>query len=156
MEKLLNELPEIENSINKIEHMIYVTYPFIHEKQLLFKILEDIKTAITKLISIILRHDAAYKKVKLQEDPTGNLRVFIEKCAPRYSISNEQIRQILDILDLVRKHQDSSMEFKRHEKIVILSEYFSPKTITIEEIKAFSVLLKEIFTKTIQILEYPL
>lgn len=153
IKNLLNELSEIEKSINKIEHIIYVSYPLIQEKKLLLKILEDIKTAVARIISIILQYDAAYKKIKLQEDPRGNLRTFIEKCAPRYEISREQIRQIFNLLDLVKQHQDSSMEFKRHEKIVILSEYSPPKTITLEEIKVFSSLLKDIFTKTSKILK---
>lgn len=153
MKKLLNELPEIEISIRKIDRLIYVIYPCIKEKKLLLKIINDIKDSITKLLVIILKRDTIYKKIELQRDAKGNLRTFIEKCAPRHNISKDQVREIIEILDIIRKHNISVMEIKKQDKLVILSEHFSQKIVTLQEMKEFSILTKQIFQKTTEILK---
>ena len=148
MEKFLESLYEAEQLIKKIDHMIYVTYPLFQDKRLVLKAISETKKAIIKCISSILQYEYVYKRIRLTKDPKENLRIFKLKCAPRYNINVEEIKLILELFDLVKKHQKSPFEFKKENKIVILSKNSQPKVIIIEDAKEFLTLAKKIFQKS--------
>ncbi len=148
MEKFLGYLKEAEKIIQKVDHIVYITYPLIKDKRLLLKILLETKIAITNCINSILYHEYLYKKITLYKNAKTNFKTFNEKCSPKYRITKEEIELILELFDIVKKHNQSSMEFMRNEKIVILSANLEPKTITIEQTKGFLLLAKNILTKT--------
>lgn len=148
MEKFLENLNEAEQLIKKIDHMIYITYPLIQDKRLILKVISETKNAIIKCINSILHYEYLYKRVRLTKDPIKNLRIFKIKCAPRYGISVEKIKLMLELFDLIEKHKKSPFEFKKQEKIVILSEDSTPKVIIIEDAKEFLALAKEILIKS--------
>jgi hypothetical protein len=148
MEKFLEYIQEAEKIIQKVDHIIYITYPLIKDKRLLLKILLETKIAIANCINSILHHEYIYKKITLYKDTKTNFKTFNEKCALRYEITKEEIKLILELFDIVKKHNKSSMEFMRNEKIVILSENLSPEIITIEKVKEFFILGKNILKKT--------
>jgi hypothetical protein len=148
MEKFLENLHEAEQLIKKIDHMVYVTYPLIQDKRLVLKIISETKNAIIRCINSILQYEYLYKRVRLTKDPKENLRIFKVKCAPRYNISIEEIKLMLKLFDLIEKHKKSPFEFRKQEKIVILSENSSPKIIVIEDAKEFLALAKGILLKS--------
>lgn len=148
MEKFLEKIEEAEKTIQTADHMIYVTFPLIKDKRLLLKVIQEIKTAISNCISSILQYEYLYKRITLYKDSKTNFKTFTEKCTPRYQISREEIKLILELFDFVEKHKESPFEFVREEKVVILSENMRPKTLTIEKTKEFLILAKNILRKT--------
>ena len=148
MQSFLKNLYEAEQLIKKIDHMLYVTYPLIQDKRLVLKIISETKNAIVKCINSILQYEYMYKRIKITKDSKENLRIFKIKCAPEYNISVEKIKLMLELFDLVEKHKQSPFEFKKQEKIVILSENSTPKIIVIENAKEFLALAKEILIKS--------
>lgn len=147
MEKFLENLYEAEKILLKIDHMLYVTYPLVQDKLLLLKILLETKNAIVKCINSILQYEYLYRRIRLSKDPKENLRMFKIKCAPRYNISVDEIKLILELFDTIEKHKKSPFEFKKDEKIIILSESSQPKVIVIEDTKQFLILAKGILEK---------
>ncbi|MBU3907087.1 MAG: hypothetical protein KKA64_02435, partial [Nanoarchaeota archaeon] len=77
-----------------------------------------------------------------------NLRVFIEKCAPRYRMNEQEIKSITNLINLAEKHKKSPFEFVRDEKVIILSENLKPETITLDKAKEFLLMSKSILRKT--------
>ena len=148
MEKSLKELYEAERLIKRIDHMLYITYPLIQDKRLVLKIIAETKNAIVRCINSILYYEYLYKRIRLTKDPEENLRIFKLRCAPQYDISIKQIKLILELFDLIEKHNQSPFEFKRKEKIVILSENSTPKILVIDHAKEFLGLAKEILIKS--------
>jgi len=148
MEKFLENLATAERIIFTADHMVYVTFPLIKDKRLLIKIIQEIKNAITACITSILQREYIYKRIILYKDPKSNFRTFTEKCAPRYKITNEEIRLIFELFDFVEKHKESPFEFIKDEKVVILSNSLKPKTLTTEKAKEFLILAKNILRRT--------
>ena len=148
MEKFLENLTTAEKTIRAADHMIYVTFPLIKDKRLLFKILHETKNAIALCINSILQYEYLYKRIKLYKDSGLNFKIFVVKCVPRYGITKEEMNLILELFDFVEKHKESPFEFVKDEKIVILSSSLRPRTITIEKIKEFMTVAKSIFKKT--------
>ena len=148
MEKFLEYLKTAEEKIQTVDHMIYVTFPLIKDKRLLLKILSEINLIILNIINSILQYEYLCKRINLTKDAKENLRIFIEECAPRYQIVEQDINLILEILDITKKHKESPFEFIKEEKVVILSENLKPTTITLDKSKEFLFMSKNILKKT--------
>ena len=153
MEKFIENLYEAEKALNKIDHIIYVTYPLVKDKRLLLKILVETKIAIARVINSILQYEYMYKRIKLYKNPKANLKVFVEKCAPRYNITSDEIKLVLELFDIVDKHKNSPFEFRKDEKIVILSENSHPKVIIFDDTKGFLRTARQILEKTQEIMK---
>jgi len=148
MEKFLENIYESERILAKVGHMVYVTYPIVKDKKLLIQMLLEIKTALAKSITAILQYEYYYKRITLSKSPKENLRTFKTKCASKYNITFEEMQKIFELFDIIEKHNNSPFEFKKEEKIVILSETLNPKIIEFEEIKGFLALTRVILEKT--------
>ncbi|MFQ5532039.1 MAG: hypothetical protein ACE5ES_05485 [Candidatus Nanoarchaeia archaeon] len=150
MEKFLENLYEAEKTLKTASHIIYVTFPLVKDKHLLLKTLTELKKTISKCINAILQYEYLYKRIVLHQSPKANLKTFKEQCARRYNITLEELKQISELFDLVEKHKESPFEFVKKDKIVILSENLQPQTLTLEKIKVFLHVSKNILEKTKQ------
>jgi hypothetical protein len=146
--KFLEHLQESERIVQSVDHMIYITFQFIKDKRLLFKILTEIKSAIVNCINAILQYEYINERITLYKSAKENFETFINRCSIRYKITKEEIASILELFDIIEKYKDSPMEFFRNEKIVILSENMKTKIITMEKIKFFLLLTKNLIKKT--------
>jgi len=151
MEKFLENLQEAQKTLQVIDHLIYITFPLIKDKRILIKIITETKSSITNCINSILQYDYLYKRINLYKDAKANFRIFIRKCCPHYNITQKEMDSIMELFGLVEKHKQSTVEFLRHEKVVILSENLKTDTITLEKAKEFFNLAKEIMKKTLAI-----
>ena len=122
MEKFLEYLQEAEKIIKTADHLTYITFPLVKEKKLLLKIVSEIKRAVAYCINSILQYEYMFERIRLTNNPKTNMKIFEEKCAPRYDINKKQISLISELFDIVEHHEKSPMEFVREEKVVILTE----------------------------------
>lgn len=148
MEKFLDNLQKAEITIKIADHLIYMTYPLVKDKRLLLKIISEIKNAVANCINSVLQYEYLYKRISLYKDPKKNLKTFKEKCAPRYDITLEHIKLIIELFEIVEQHKRSPFEFIKDEKIVILSEGMGQKTLTVEKTKEFLAMAKNILKRT--------
>ena len=147
MEKFLDNLEKSEKTISTASHLLYMTYPLVKDKRLLLKILSEIKNGIASCMNAVLQYEYLYGRVRLSSDPKINFKKFLEKCCPRYNISNTDIKKIIKLFEIIEKHKNSPMEFIREEKIVILSENMNSETITLEKVKEFLEVSKNVLKK---------
>ncbi|MBS3076502.1 hypothetical protein J4481_02050 [Candidatus Pacearchaeota archaeon] len=148
MLKILQNIEEAEKIIKKTNHLLYVTYPFVKDKRLLLKIILELKQAISKNINAILQYEHIRQRISLTSNSKSNFEIFETQCAKKYSITNEEIEQILELFLTVKKHKDSSVEFLKDEKLVMLGENQNPTYLQIEKIKEFQTLAIKILEKT--------
>ena len=148
VEPFIENLEEAEKTIRIADHMIYVTYPLIKDKNLLLKILIETKKGITECINSILQYEYFYKRINLRNDPKENFKIFEDKCSERYDITKDEIKLILELFELAKKHKESPFEFAKGEKVVIFTENSKTITVTIEKIKIFLEVAKKIIKKT--------
>jgi len=153
MEKFLENLQEAQKIIQTIDHMTYVTFPLIQDKKILIKIIKETKNAITNCINAILQYEYLYKRINLYKNAKTNFEIFTKKCCPHYKITPKEIDLIIKLFELVEKDKQSTFEFVREEKVVILSENLKTETVTIEKTKEFLNLAKEIMKKTLETIE---
>lgn len=142
MEKYQKNLKEAIRNLQIADHIAYVTFPLVNEQRLLLKIFDEIYKSIINCINAILNYEYLYNRVHLYENNSENIRTFT-KCAKSYNLSNEQIKKILEILELNKKHNQSAMEFVKRERIIILSDNLGTQILDIRKIKEYLILAKE-------------
>ncbi|MCX6746961.1 MAG: hypothetical protein NTU63_02380 [Candidatus Pacearchaeota archaeon] len=150
MEKFLENLQEAEKTIRIVDHIVYVTFPLVKDKKILIKMLLETKKAIANCINSALQYEYLYKRISLSKDPKINFDTFIKKCSLRFGITREETILIVHLFDLVKKHEESTMEFIKNGKIIILSDDLNPEIITLEKTKEFLNLAKQILRKTMK------
>lgn len=147
MEKFLENLEKSEKIIQTAGHLIYVTYPLIKDKRLLLKILMEIKNSLASCINAVLQYEYLYSRIRLAQNPNLNFKIFLEKCCPRYGISEIEAKRISRLFEIAEKHKKSPMEFVKEDKIVILSENMHSDTITLEKVKEFLEVSKSVLER---------
>lgn len=147
MEKFQENLKEAIRALQIADHMTYVTFPLVKEQRLILKIFDEIYKSIIGCINAILNYEYLYKRIKLYRDNNDNMQTFIDQCAKNYTLNNEQIKKIKEILELNKKHKQSAMEFVKKDKVVILSDSLKTQVLTIQIIKQYLLLAKELLMK---------
>ena len=145
--RYFENLNEAERLLKTSDHLIYVSYTLLKDQKLLVKILPEIKNAISKALNAILQNEYLFKRIKLYKNPKDNFETFKKKCAPRYNITNSEIRKIEELFKIVESHENSPMEFTRGENVVILSDTNTHLIVNIEKTKEFLQLGKSILNK---------
>lgn len=146
-EKFMINLDEASKSIQLADHMIYITYHLLKEKKILLNALEKIYEAVIQIINAILQYDYMWKRIQLYSNPKDNFDTFVQKCAPRYSISQSDIVQITELFKIVEMHKKSPMEFVRREKVVIMSSNSTIAYTDVEKIKGYIRLARNMLQK---------
>jgi len=146
-EKYIENLNKAASMLQTADHMLYMTYPLIKEKRLLLKILNETYLVILSIVNAILQYEYVYKRINLYKTAEENFSVFKNKCAPKYEIAPEQVQKIKEIFDLAEKHKKSPFEFVRNNKVVIMTNALKTDTITVERMKEFLFLSKDILRK---------
>jgi hypothetical protein len=124
-----------------------MTFPIVKDKRLLLKIVVETKRAIALCINSILQYEYLHKRIELKKEPEFNFRTFKEKSSKRYLISGEEVEKISELFEIVKNHENSSMEFLKEDEIIILSDKMEKRTLTIEKTKEFLQLSKDLLNK---------
>ena len=153
MERFFENLQKAEERINKIDHIIYVTFPLLKDKNILIQSLLGIKEAIVECINSILQYEYLHKRIELSKDPNQNFELFKKKCSRYYSIEEKEVNLIENLFDLARSHKKSPMEFMKEGKVIILSDNMLKKAFTVEDLKIFLKMSKNVIGKTKRIFQ---
>ena len=137
MEKFFENLEKSEKTIQTADHLLYVTYPLVKDKRLLLKILTEIKNGTASCMNAVLQYEYLHGRVRLSSNPKINFAKFLEKCCPRYNISETNVKKIIKLFEIVEKHKASPFEFVKEDKVVILSDNMNSEIITLEKVKEF-------------------
>jgi len=139
-------IQEAEKLTKISNHMIYMSYPLVKDKKIILKVLDEIKTAVANSINAILQYEYLFRRIIIYEDPHLNFRTFLNKTAPNYGLSDQEIVLTKELFEISKQHKQSSMEFVRGDKIVIMVNGI-PKSIDLDKVKQFIHLSQKILEK---------
>jgi len=145
-ERFIELMEKAFKDFQTVDHMIYVTFPLIKDKRLLFKILDYLNNVILNIINAILQYEYLYKRISLYRDAKTNFETF-KKIGKWYTLSEQDIRELERIINLYKKHKQSPFEFAKNDKVVIMSDNMKTETLTIERLKEDLGLVKELLKK---------
>jgi len=139
-------LTESLRHIEIADHITYVTFPLVNEKKLLLKIFEEIHKSVISLIFASLTYENRKRKIKLYKDNNKNLKNFI-KISNNYNIKKEEIKKIIEIIEINSRHKTSAIEFSRKDKVIIMQDDLKIMALDIQKIKEYLGLCKALFIK---------
>jgi hypothetical protein len=147
IEKYLESLELAQKAFQTADHMTYITFPLVKEKRLLLRILSELSLSILNTINSILQYEYYNKRIQIYRDARDNFQTFRE-ISPGYEIKPEQLRKLVEIINLAERHKKSPFEFVRNDKIIIMSEGMQTDTVSLEKIKEFLIYVRDFIKKT--------
>ena len=146
-EKYKECLKESARHLQIADHMTYITFPLVNEKKLIIKIFEEIFKSVKNSVNSAIYFEFQNKNLILSNNEKENINNFIKNLAKEYDLNEKEINKIREIIEIEKKHEESSMEFIRKEKLIMMSDSLDIKTITIEDIKEYLTIAKNLFLK---------
>lgn len=147
-------LNKAEKALRTADHMIYITYPLIKENKLLKSILEQIKNITEDIATAVLYYEWSFKRISqpdqisiVSSEHNKNIELF-QKCSKRYDITDQEIKQLKELLNMLIKYKKSTIEFTRKDKLVLMSNNSRTESISLEQLKTHLNFLKIILNKT--------
>ncbi len=138
MEKLRQLIGEANLNLKRADHLVYITYPLVKEVKLLYKITENIHTALIKAMEAILYYERLYKRIEpVKGDFEYELEMFKEQCARKYNIDRSFLVLIRDLQRIVEERKKSPMEFVRKDKFVICNENYKMHVLNYPKVKNY-------------------
>ena len=147
MEKFLENLANSEKSLNLVEHLIYVTYPLVKDKNILKKTISELKKSQINLINAVLQFEYFNKRINLYKSSNANYLIFRKKCAKRYGLTEKENATISKILELAFEQKKSPVEIKKEEKLILFTSNSEVISINLSEIRELSSIIKGIIRK---------
>ena len=132
-------LKESARHLNIADHMTHVTFPIVNEKRLILKIFEEIYKSIMNSINFAVLNRFTNNEIE------SNLFYFIDSISKKINLDENNIKKIKEIMEIENKYKKSAMNFVKKDKIVILSDSLAIHTLTIENIKEYLLIAKELF-----------
>tara|TARA_Y100000034_G_C6661163_1_gene289856 strand:- start:120 stop:593 length:474 start_codon:yes stop_codon:yes gene_type:complete len=137
------------------DHLAYVTYPLVKDTKLIITIVENLYASLMMSMDAMLYYDRLYKRINpVPENFYSKFETFKTKTAPRYGIDAEKVLIITNMREIIKKRQESPMEFSRRNKYVIASQDYKLKTISIDATKKYLADSKIFLEKLNRIINY--
>jgi len=147
MEKFKELREKARRNIQVADHMITMSYPMFKDPKILVSAVNSLLQATDNAITSILEYEKIYKRIPAYHDSIDfKTNLFREKIMPRYKLNEKHIKLIKTLIELSKAHKESAVEFPRKEKLVMCSDTYEMRTITVKD-------LKSLITDTKQLVE---
>jgi hypothetical protein len=154
MEKLKSLAFEANKSLRLADHLLHVTYPLAKDNKLLISILNSLDKSVKFAIDAFIRYDQIYKRVRSDPDTyREKLRLFSKISSIRYGFLQSDFDFLEEIDDIIKKHNESPIEFSRKDKFIICYNDYKTKELTLDYVKSGFVKAKSFIVKLNYILE---
>jgi hypothetical protein len=106
--------------------------------------LEEICSSIVSVISSMLIYEQNYRRIVIQGQNSFSL---FQDRAMRFGINAQEIQGVFEILQIFEKHKESSVEFIKNEKLVMLGDNLNTSSIDLSLLKRYLAIAKIILQK---------
>ena len=138
MEKFQEYLADSKKSIQIADHMIFVTYKLVQDPKLLLSAIKRIYRALECATNSLLHYERLFKRIPpFPENFPSKFIILKDRCMNRLGLTQSYLYLIQDIHSLLLDHQKSPMEFVRRNRLIICSNNYRTKRISIEEMKEY-------------------
>ncbi|MBW2974495.1 hypothetical protein KY366_02145 [Candidatus Woesearchaeota archaeon] len=138
MEKYEEMRETARKKIGIADHILTMTYPLVKDPRLLLAVLENIFLALTNSIGSLLYYERSHKSVPpFQDTFDSKFNVFKQRCVGEHNIDHEIVLMIKEIKDIIVQHKKSPVEFERNGSLIICSDNYQMKEISLEKIKDY-------------------
>ena len=124
MEETFQQLVQkAEKAFTNADHLTYVTYPLVKEDKLMITIVQNLHTALTQGAKALV----VYEKKETS----------FEMLIPKYKISKELSTTLKEVRDIMKKHEESAVEFSRKKNYIICDDNYRMKKLDLTTLKKY-------------------
>ncbi|MBI2175859.1 hypothetical protein HYU40_00730 [Candidatus Woesearchaeota archaeon] len=143
MERFQQELSEGRRKLMTADHLVSVTFPLVKDNKLLLTAAANLFSAAKNLMASLLHYDEAFKRIPhFREEYDSMLYWLRARCMPYYGLSRDYGVAVDDLRILLDEHKSSSVEFSRKDGLVICSDSYKVRKITVTQLKSYVEVLK--------------
>ncbi len=143
MERFQQELSDGRRQLMTADHLVSVTYPLVKDNKLLLIAAGNLFSSAKSLMASLLHYDEAFKRIPhFREEYDSMLYWFRQRCLPYYGLSRDYGVAADDLRILLDEHKASSVEFSRSDGLVICSDSYRIRKITVTQLKSYVEVLK--------------
>ncbi len=152
MEKFQEAREKARRSLKIADHMLFMTYPLVKDNKLLLAVLENIFLSLTSSLGALLYYERTFKRVPpFHDNFESKANLFREKCMDKYKFSKEYLLLMREIKEILAEHRKSPFEFQKENSVVICSDSYHLRTLSVEQIKKYLNKTKE-FVKDVELI----
>jgi ribosomal protein S16 len=118
----------LENLYNNTQ----IVYPMTEDKKILLITLQKTRIFLSECINLALLTEFKKGKIRKTQNPEKNLENFFK--VYRAVLNQEEINSIKNLFKIAKNQRESEMDFKRKEKIIVLSKNSEYQEISMEKI----------------------
>lgn len=144
-----------DNAVNKIklaDHMLVITYPVVNDPKLLIGILDNIFQACELAMTSLLEYERAFKRIPPYPDNfEGKLHIFTATLIPKHNISDEYVKFMRKLRDILMEHKQSSVTFIRNNQYVMGDSNYNMRTLNVQQLKEYIITGKKFIQQILTI-----
>ena len=140
-------LKDAQKELNIADHMVYVTMPLLTDKNLFISMVDHLYKSMFYSVMCFLKNEMYYKR--LFAIPSGERDIvdfFLRKYTHNLGIDKEMLEMIRRMTNIGIATSKSYTQFKRSDKIVVLSQNYKVLEVNKEAIKKYLSLQKKFIT----------
>ena len=119
-------------------HLLNVTYPLIKDPKLLLGIVNNISASMQYAMEAILAHERELKLISSYPSAfEGKFNIFRYRCVQRNKISQNTVRTLQEVREILELHKKSPTEFQRGERLVLSTGDYHLKIVALKDIKVY-------------------
>lgn len=147
MERFQQELAEGARKLRAADHLVTITHPLVKDNRLLLAALDNLFAGVQSLMASLLHYEEAFKRIpRVRGGFVEMLHVFRTRCVPEYRLASEYGRLLGELKSLDDQHRASAVEFARKDCLVICSDTYTVRKVTVQDLKSYVVTAKKLLS----------
>ena len=135
-------------------HLLHVTFPLVKDSKLLLGVVNNIFSSLEYSMSAILNYERQLHLVPHYFDNfQSKLNLFRYKSVRRNNIPMETVNLMMELKALLELHKKSPMEFQRGGRLVICSQDYHLRTLSIKDLHVHLARAKELLNQADNIIK---
>ncbi|MBD3312457.1 hypothetical protein GF352_03330 [archaeon] len=129
------------------DHMLYVTFPLLNDKQIFLNAVNHLGKSITEVIRAFMSREVAFKRIKFMPPKDLLINEFIDRYSGNLGLNKRLVKMIKQVTTFNNVRHRSSIKLKRNDKFIVISPEYSMSALTLEEAKDYLRLAREFVQK---------
>lgn len=136
------------SKIQVAEHLLNQTYPALKDPKILLSVLQNVHDAIDEGITAALTKARDNKEVPaFGSSFTQKVEHLRKHLAGKLKVTPIDFMFISELREILKRHEDSSVEFRRKKSFVIADDDFHLSSITPEKTKTYIARAKSLLSR---------
>lgn len=125
------------SSFKMADHLFNTTFSTVNDYKLLIAVLDHLSHSLIHGMNAVLEFERMYKRIMpLTSNFESRFDVF-KKIFEKYEFTDEEVNLIADLKMFLEERKDAPIEFTRTNKIIICSDNYKMKSVSLDDVKKY-------------------